>query len=296
MNDTKTGSKVNIGMEKGHRDENRISLVLIQNRFGQFTIGDQIAQQLPCPTIALEHTTTPEGEFSVEKGGVIDYAASVEYKQNHKSKMADFNVFISDYNRNMWGWEEDEAEVIHHGVNTDTFNCRVPAEERKPVAFSVVNDWINRDWCCGYSFWAEAVQYPGGLPVKVAGATEGLSESPKSTEELVSYYNDCMVFVNTSIASPIPTSVLEAMACGCAVVSTDNCMIPSIVKHGYNGYCTNDPKEMREYILKLFENPKLATTLGNNARKTVLENFSVDAFVNKWNELFYRAIGRDYEN
>ncbi len=269
-----------------------IDLVLIQNRFGQFQIGSQIARQIPCPTVALEHTTTPEGEYAVEKGGVINYDASTTYKIQHRAKAADFNVFISEYNRKMWGWEEDEAEVIHHGVNTETFNCRVPAGDRKPIAFSVVNDWINRDWCCGYNFWVEAVQYPGGLPVRVVGDTEGLSESTKSTEELVSHFNDCAVFVNTSTASPIPTSVLEAMSCGCAVVSTDNCMIPSIVKHGYNGYCTNDPKEMREYILRLFENPELATSLGNNARKTVLKNFSVSAFVKKWNNLFYRVIGR----
>ena len=257
-----------------------IDLVLAQNRFGQFQIGQQIAQQIPAPFVSIEHTTLPPDSHE-------------EQKIRHRSMVSDINVFISEYNRDTWGWQEEGTEVIHHGVDSDVFDCRVAAGDRKPISMSVVNDWINRDWCCGFTLWQQVTGYPNGLPVRVFGATEGLSESTKSVEELVYNLNDCRIFVNTSTASPIPTALLEAMSCGCAVVSTANCMIPNIIKNGENGFCTNDPVEMRDMIKQLMDNPSLATRLGNNARKTIVDNFSVPAFVKRWNEVFYKAIGRN---
>ena len=256
-----------------------IDLVLAQNRFGQFQIAKQISQQIPAPFVSIEHTTLPPDSHE-------------EQKASHRTMVSDINVFISEYNRDIWGWSEDNAEVIHHGVDTEVFEKRIDAGQRQPVSMSVVNDWINRDWCCGFSLWRDVVDYPHGLPVRVFGATEGLSESTKSVEELVYNLNDCRIFVNTSTASPIPTSLLEAMSCGCAVVSTANCMIPSIIKNGHNGLCTNDPNEMRSMIHTLMEDPDLATRLGNNARETIVNDFSVPVFVDKWNSILNAAVGR----
>ena len=111
-------------------------------------------------------------------------------------------------------------------------------------------------------------------------------------EKLVEEYNTAQVFLNTSTVSPVPTALLEAMSCGCAVVSTANCMIPSIIKNGHNGLCTNDPNEMRSMIQTLMKDPDLATRLGNNARETIVRDFSIPVFVDRWNSIFNKALGR----
>ena len=79
------------------------------------------------------------------------------------------------------------------------------------------------------------------------------------------------------------------MACGCAVVSTATCMIPEIIKNGQNGYIANNPKQLREYVNKLLSDEDLATELGIEARKTVINNFSLNNFVSKWNEVFIQC-------
>jgi len=63
-------------------------------------------------------------------------------------------------------------------------------------------------------------------------------------------------------------------------------MIPEIIQHGVNGFISNDEEELREYIEKILGDPELRATLGHNARQTIIDMFSEDKFVNKWNEIF----------
>jgi len=199
--------------------------------------------------------------------------------------------FISDYNRSAFGYDESNADIVEHGIDSD-FWC--PDERpRKNVCLSVVNDWINRDWCCGFALWGATVlaNTPHQLPIAVYGDTPGLSESAKDTNHLRDIYRNASVFLNTSLISPVPTVLMEAMSCGCAIVSTQNCMIPEIIEHGVNGYMANDPNELRNYCIKLLENPSLARKMGDAARDTIVSKFSLTRFVENWNNLLYKTIG-----
>ena len=258
-----------------------IDLILSQNKFGQFNIAKQISEQTGVPLISIEHTL-PMSSWSEN-----------ELNQLYNMK-GDVNIFISDYSRGKWGWGEDEAFVVHHGVDTELFSPR--HEARGPRVLSVVNDWINRDWCCGYKLWEQVTGFPKSkLPLHVLGDTPGLSESAESTEALVEEYRKSSIFLNTSLISPVPTSLLEAMSCECAIVTTETCMIPEIIENGKNGYMSNDPSKLRDFIDKLLKDDEMAKELGRNARKTVLENFALDKFISNWNQLFLELSGDLYE-
>jgi len=201
----------------------------------------------------------------------------------------DINIFISEYSRAMWGWGDSEADVVHHGIDTEMFSPSNVDKERR--ALSVVNDWVNRDWCCGYGLWEEITGYPKPqIPVHVVGDTPGLSKSADSTEQLVEEYRKSRVFLNTSIVSPVPTSLLEAMSCGCPVVTTATCMIPEIIKNGENGYISNVPLQLKTYIETLLDNHEVAEEMGKKARETILKHFSIQDFVSKWNNIFFSCL------
>ena len=102
------------------------------------------------------------------------------------------------------------------------------------------------------------------------------------------YEKNC-VFLNTSTISPIPTALLEAMSCSCAVVSTATCMIPEIIEHGVDGFITNDEKEMREYLELLSSDEELALEMGKKARQKIVNHYSKEQFVNQWLDIFYEA-------
>tara|TARA_R110002110_G_scaffold140632_2_gene328027 strand:- start:1364 stop:1588 length:225 start_codon:yes stop_codon:yes gene_type:complete len=66
-------------------------------------------------------------------------------------------------------------------------------------------------------------------------------------------------------------------------------MIPEIIEHGRNGLISNDAKELAEYVNTIREDVNLAQRLGEEARKTIEERFSLGNFVDRWNSIFLRA-------
>jgi glycosyltransferase involved in cell wall biosynthesis len=60
---------------------------------------------------------------------------------------------------------------------------------------------------------ADPVEVPGGHPVETIEA--------RSEAEMAEFYRRCDVFVFPSLAEGFGLPALEAMACGCAVVTTD---------------------------------------------------------------------------
>lgn len=238
---------------------------------GHFQFLQPLARELHLPIIKLEHTL-PVPEWPIS------------YLEQFKNMRGDINLFISEFSRAKWGWSENEADVIHHGIDTEIFNdFDLP---RIPRVLSVCNDWINRDWCCGFNIWKNSME---GLPVFPVGATPGLSEPAKDVEELVNFYNTSQVFVNTSLISPVPTALLEAMSCGCACVTTNTCMIPEIVVDGHNGFLCSDTQSLREKTELCLSDPDLCKQLGQNARQTVIDKFGMDKFVNNWNNILQRT-------
>lgn len=245
-------------------------LILCQNKFGQYPVAKQLAGELHLPLVCLEHTL-PMKEWGNSIG---------EFKQ----MKGNINIFISEYSRDKWGWKEDEANIIHHGIDTDMFS---PGDEPKQLhALSVVNDFANRDWCCGYNLWKEVTT---GLPTKLVGNNPGLSKPASSVHELVQSYRQAKVFLNTSLVSPIPTVLLEAMSCGCAIVSTDTCMIPEVIEDGKNGFLCSTAKELRQKVELLLEDNELNQRLGSAARQTILDNFNMQDFIANWQRVFDTA-------
>lgn len=241
--------------------------ILVQSKFGQYQIADQINKILSIPIISLEHTTpTPQ-------------TISQSQFESMREMNGNINVFISEFSQKSW---QMQGIIIKHGIDTELFSPNGNNEKSGKI-LTVANDFINRDYCLNYTGWQRVTN---GLETTLVGDTKGLSKPASSTQELVEMYNTCSVYFNSSTLSPIPMSLLEAMSCGCAVVSTATCMIPEIIKNGYNGFISNDEQELRSYIQKILTDDNLRIELGNNARKTILESFSEEKFVSDWNNLF----------
>jgi glycosyltransferase involved in cell wall biosynthesis len=80
------------------------------------------------------------------------------------------------------------------------------------------------------------------------------------------------------------------MSCGAPVVSTATCAIPTIIENGVNGFATNDPAMLRQYLVDILGDPMLAKRLGQAARETILAKCSERTFVEKCNKVFEEAV------
>lgn len=245
-------------------------LILSQDRFYQFGTAKKIQKYLHIPVVALEHTM-----FSpyMQK-------AQIQYMKNC---VGDVNVFISEFSRNQLEIYHNSV-VINHSVDTNRFKNK--NQERKNKVLSVANDFINRDFCLNFSGWKRIVN---NFDFTVVGDTPGLSEAA-TPDQLVDLYNGHSVFLNTSTYSPIPTVLLEAMSCGCAVVTTATCVIPEIIQNGVNGFISNDEEVLKQNIQYLFDNPNKAREIGENARQTILDEFGEDKFIKRWNDVLRSTI------
>lgn len=107
-----------------------------------------------------------------------------------------------------------------------------------------------------------------------------------SKNEWIKLSKDYNIFINTTNFDNTPVSVIEAMALGLPVVSTEVGGLPYLVSHNEDGLLVppNDVDAMIKAIIKLKEDQNLKNKLAINARKKV-EKFDWKEVKVKWETL-----------
>lgn len=104
------------------------------------------------------------------------------------------------------------------------------------------------------------------------------------------FYSRAEIFVLPSRSEGYPNVLLEAMACGCAVIASDCPSGPSqLIAHGTNGllFPVNDHNALAAAIKELAHNPQLREVMGNCARQVTVSN-SEEAIMPKWDAVIVR--------
>jgi glycosyltransferase involved in cell wall biosynthesis len=72
-------------------------------------------------------------------------------------------------------------------------------------------------------------------------------------------------------------SMLEAMSCGCLLISSATAPVQEVLQHGRNGLLVNffDPKELAEAVIKALEHPEENRHLRQQARLDVQQRFDL---------------------
>jgi glycosyltransferase involved in cell wall biosynthesis len=99
------------------------------------------------------------------------------------------------------------------------------------------------------------------------------------------------IFINTTNHDNTPVSVIEAMACGLCVVSTDVGGIPYLLDHEHNALLVppNDPHAMAAAVRRVLTEPDLAERLSRNARAKA-EQYDWSVVLPQWEKLLETAL------
>lgn len=102
-----------------------------------------------------------------------------------------------------------------------------------------------------------------------------------SVENTSSVLSAMDLFVMPSLQEGLGLSIMEAMACGLAVVASEVGGIRNLIRDGFNGSLVKpkDIKKLYEVILELLKDKDKARLYGLNAHKTIANNFSQEKMV-----------------
>ncbi|WKZ38858.1 MAG: glycosyltransferase family 4 protein [Anaerolineales bacterium] len=96
-------------------------------------------------------------------------------------------------------------------------------------------------------------------------------------KDLPAYYSLMDVFVHPSMRDGMPNAVLEAMACGKAVIATPVGGMTDIIEDGVNGYLVkiNDAAGLAEKMAEVLRQPEKREAVGRSAREAALSQFTL---------------------
>lgn len=103
------------------------------------------------------------------------------------------------------------------------------------------------------------------------------------------------VLILPSYAEGLPSTVLEAMASGLAVVATPVGGIPAVVEDGVNGFLVEvgDAPGLEAAVKRVAESADLRIATGQAARQTMLsDGYSLSAVADRLDEIFTAAVDR----
>ncbi len=204
--------------------------------------------------------------------------------------------------------------TIYNGIDQKRFESgdglKIRREFNIPDEASVIGTVANFAPEKGYPYLLEMTSqvleaYPqawflivgsGPLEEEIKQKAKGLPHSNRilfagsrpDVPDLISAMN---VFVLASVREGFPNVLLEAMGLGKPVVATRVGGIPELIDAGRNGILVppRDAQALAKAVIHGLKDPLNASRLGNEARRTIRENFSLDRMVNQY-ETFYRSL------
>lgn len=247
-------------------------VILSQNIVDQYNHFAQLAYYFDCPIIEFEHTV-PTEEWM--KFGTVDHINNVLANVRR--------LFITDFSRKEWK-SGPNSDVIYHMVDSEKYSGWTGGNGRCMV---LVNAFNTRKWAVG-----DPIEFMTKCDsIDLFGANPGFNSQHLAGHDVVRKMQEYDVFLNTSLRSPIPASVLEAASVGMPIVSTKTCAIPEFFKDGESILYFSTVDEAISHVNTLLKDKVLATKLGQGARKVILEKFNKDRYVSDWNRNFKEVIG-----
>ena len=126
----------------------------------------------------------------------------------------------------------------------------------------------------------------------------GKRSCPNEFEAMLSETGSLSAAINIVNGDSCGMSPMELMAQGVPVVFGASHDLPRFLFSGWNCFITRNRatdslEEMREYVNLLVSDTELNQRMGAMARKTVLQELSVDSFRRKWSAVLQPRLGTD---
>lgn len=111
-------------------------------------------------------------------------------------------------------------------------------------------------------------------------------------KNITAWLENADIFILPSKWEGVSLALLEAMAMGLAVIATDTGGTGEIIQNEQNGILieVNNPGAISAAIERLYFQPEFCQFLGDNGRRFIIENYSLELTVQKIEELYQQIL------
>ena len=286
-------------------------ITLIHNNTTAVLEGIYLKRKLKLPLIWHVH------EIIVKPKAISDFINFL--MGSYADKIVTVSNAVANHVKQSHYVKDDQVQVIYNGVDNAVYKMMDASGVRDQFGIAQdalvigmvgrVNAWK------GQGNFLEAVtpileSNPKAVAFLAGSAFDGeewrmdelekaISDSPVAGQiKRIDYYNkttelynmfDIFVLPSTN-PDPLPTVVLEAMACGKPVVGYHHGGVCEMVKEGENGLLVtpNQPVELSKAIQELAENTEKRAQFGEASIKRQTELFSLESYIKNFSDLYKR--------
>jgi len=199
-------------------------------------------------------------------------------------------------------YPDARTTVIPNGLDPDRFDSKTPKTRRVLVVSRLVESK-------GIQYLLRALQgFRADYEVVIVGEGPYGDELRKfanehslrvaftgwldnDSPELKRLFETSRIFVFPSLAENFPITLLEAMAAGCAIITTHSTGCAEVVGDVALLVPSSDPTAIRTALDRLAENQELTETLGAAARARLEQSFSWNHVVEMYREIYRSHAG-----
>lgn len=245
---------------------------------------------LPLPKVGVCHGT-PQfyGQYDITYSEPDLMQEREEERLKLVCAIGDMPVVCNSY-QSLPEWGFAKARVIWHGFDPDEF-CPGPSggEGILTLRESALRQ---RPFYNGYFLWRDTLaklEQPSWIRTTATPCPRLRLQSNEAyaRAKFENYKNTVRanaVYFNPTLRSPMPFSRTEAMLCGLVPVTTGHHDASLFIRHGINGFVTDDAQEMAECLTYCMKHPDKAHAIGKEARKTACETFHSQRFLAEWQQ------------
>ncbi|WP_305982130.1 GT4 family glycosyltransferase PelF [Roseivirga thermotolerans] len=208
----------------------------------------------------------------------------------------------------MYGASEDKIEITYNGVDHEKFAPRQKPEHLRgiPTVVAAARIFELKDVLTMIRSCDVVRKKIPNVRYLVYGDKNAVPEYTEQCENLIKQlklennfflmgyhsephliFSEGDISILTSISEGFPFTVIESMSCGVPVVATDVGGVAEAIDEGSGFVCKpRDPEAIGKRVIQLLEDEELRKTMSVHARKRVMENFTLDIFIESYERIY----------
>ena len=215
----------------------------------------------------------------------------------------------------MYGADPEKIEIIYNGIDHNVFKPAPKPEHLKdiPTVVAAARIFDLKDIVTMIKSCEVAKRQIPTIQYLVYGDNNAVPEYTAECERLIDELNlranfklagyhdnpselfcEGDISILTSISEGFPYTVLESMSCGIPVVATDVGGVTEALDNSCGYICKpKDAEDIGNRVVELLKNKELREQMGVNARKKVIDNFTIGKFITAYEEVYERVVTRE---